>query len=111
MYDMHEYTAMVLVSCMAVTLILGGLLRPFPNVSWFDFLKYGPIVALLSLGGFIFWIGRRSPVRSERVFFMALTGLCVVLAALVAYSPVLEPIQVIFWFMAKILLFLCRFIR
>jgi NADH-quinone oxidoreductase subunit H len=110
LFFMAEYTAMVLVSCIAVTLFFGGWLRPFPNVSWFDFLKYGPIVALLSLGGFIFWIGRRSPVRSERVFFIALSGLCVVLAALVAYSPVLEAIQGIFWFTAKILVFLYMFI-
>src|SRR5213593_1248967 len=98
LFFMGEYAAMILVSCIAVTLFFGGWLRPFAGVGWFDFLKYGPIVALLSLGGFIFWLGRRSPVRSERVFFIALSGLCVVLAALVAYSPVLEAVQGIFWF-------------
>jgi NADH:ubiquinone oxidoreductase subunit H len=41
---MAEYTNMVVVSCIAVTLFLGGWLRPFTNVRALDFLKFAPIV-------------------------------------------------------------------
>src|SRR5581483_11277238 len=46
LYFMAEYTNMVVVSCIAVTLFLGGWLRPFASVHALDFLKFAPIVAL-----------------------------------------------------------------
>ena len=50
LYFLAEYTNMVVVSCIAVTMFLGGWLRPFVNVRAVDFLKFAPIAA--------FW-GRR----------------------------------------------------
>ena len=107
---MAEYTNMVVVSCIAVTLFLGGWLRPFANVEALNFLKFTPIAALAGAGVFVFWLGRNSSVPLERYFFILLAAGLVVAAALVAYPPVLNAIQGIFWFGAKVLGFLYAFI-
>jgi NADH-quinone oxidoreductase subunit H len=46
-YFIAEYAAMIVVSCMAVTLFWGGWLRPFPNVHALDFLDKIPLAPLL----------------------------------------------------------------
>jgi NADH-quinone oxidoreductase subunit H len=110
LYFMAEYTAMIVVSCVAVTLFLGGWLRPFANVRSLDFLHYAPPVALAGAAAFIFWLGRQSRVPLERIIFVGLTVALILLAGLVAIPPVLAAIQGIFWFTAKVLLFLYAFI-
>ncbi len=42
LFFLAEYAAMIVVSSMAVTLFLGGWLRPFPNVHALDFLNFVP---------------------------------------------------------------------
>lgn len=110
LYFLSEYTNMVVVSCIAVTLFLGGWLRPFANIAALDFLKFTPIVAFLGAAGFVLWLGLKSLVQLERYFFVVLAAVFVLLAILVAYPPVLSAIQGIFWFGAKVLAFLYAFI-
>ena len=110
LYFLAEYTNMVVVSCIAVTLFLGGWLRPFANIAALDFLKFTPIVAFLGAAGFVLWLGLKSLVRLERYFFVVLAAMFVLLAILVAYPPVLSAIQGIFWFGVKVLGFLYAFI-
>jgi NADH-quinone oxidoreductase subunit H len=109
LYFLAEYTNMVLVSCIAVTLFLGGWLRPFPNVRALDFLNYMPAVALVGAAAFILWLGLKSRVVAERYVFAGLGVLCVSLAGVVAIPPVLEAVQGIFWFFVKVLAFLYAF--
>ena len=85
LYFMAEYTNMVVVSCIAVTLFLGGWLRPFASFAALDFLKFTPIVAFLGAAAFVLWLGLKSSVALERYFFMVLAAGFVVLAILVAY--------------------------
>jgi NADH-quinone oxidoreductase subunit H len=110
LYFLAEYTNMVVVSCIAVTLFLGGWLRPFANVAALNFLQFTPIVAFLGAAVFVLWLGLKSQVRLERYFFVTLAAASVVVAVLVAYPPVLSAIQGIFWFGAKVLAFLYGFI-
>jgi NADH-quinone oxidoreductase subunit H len=110
LYFMAEYTNMVVVSCIAVTLFLGGWLRPFAGVGWLDFLNFTPIVAFLGAGAFVLWLGLKGSVPLERYFFMVLAAGCVLLAGLVAIPAVLNAIQGIFWFGTKVLVFLYAFI-
>jgi hypothetical protein len=58
----------------------------------------------------VLWLGLKSSIALERYFFMVLAAGFVVLAILVAYPPVLNAIQGIFWFSAKVLGFLYAFI-
>jgi NADH-quinone oxidoreductase subunit H len=110
LYFLAEYTNMVVVSCIAVTMFLGGWLRPFANLRALDFLRFAPVVACLGAAAFILWLGLQSLVRLERYFFLALALACVVLAGLVAVPAVLNAIQGIFWFGTKVLAFLYAFI-
>ncbi|MGD0922019.1 MAG: NADH-quinone oxidoreductase subunit NuoH [Terriglobia bacterium] len=110
LYFLAEYTNMVLVSCIAVTLFFGGWLRPFPNVRALDVLNYAPPVALVGAAAFILWLGLQSRVAMERYFFAGLGALCLLLAGLVAIPVALHAVQGIFWFTVKILAFLYAFI-
>jgi NADH-quinone oxidoreductase subunit H len=42
LFFLAEYTNMIVVSSVAVTLFFGGWLRPFPNVAWLVFLDFVP---------------------------------------------------------------------
>jgi NADH-quinone oxidoreductase subunit H len=110
LYFLAEYTNMVVVSCIAVTMFLGGWLRPFANLRALDFLRFTPVVACLGAAAFILWLGSQSLVPLERYFFIALAVTCVVLAGIVAVPAVLNAIQGIFWFGTKVLVFLYAFI-
>ncbi len=110
LYFMAEYTDMVLVSAIAVTLFFGGWLRPFSSVHALDFLDYAPIAVLLLAAAVIVVGIRKNPVRSEKLFLGAVAGLCVLLALLVAVPVVTAWIQGIFWFLAKVMVLLYAFI-
>lgn len=55
-FFLGEYTGMIIISCVAVTVFFGGWLPPFPNVPAFDFLSIVPsfVWFLLKVGFFIF---------------------------------------------------------
>jgi NADH-quinone oxidoreductase subunit H len=55
-FFLGEYTAMIIISCVAVTVFFGGWLPPFPNVKQLDFLGLvpGALWFLLKVSGFIF---------------------------------------------------------
>jgi NADH-quinone oxidoreductase subunit H len=110
LYFMAEYAAMILVSCIGVTLFFGGWLRPFESVHWMGFLYYAPPAGLLGFAAFIVWLARRTPIASERVFWLAFSAICVLLGALVTIPPVLHAVQGVFWFSLKVAIFLYAFI-
>jgi NADH-quinone oxidoreductase subunit H len=55
-FFLGEYTAMIIISCVAVTVFFGGWLAPFPNVEAFSFLKIIPPLGwfVLKAGFFVF---------------------------------------------------------
>jgi NADH-quinone oxidoreductase subunit H len=55
-FFLGEYTAMIIISCVAVTLFFGGWLRPFPSVKALAFLDLVPPMLwfLLKVGAFLF---------------------------------------------------------
>src|SRR5678815_1778199 len=54
LYFLAEYANMIAVSAMAVTLFLGGWLRPFPNVAWLGFLDIIPPIVWFALKVVVF---------------------------------------------------------
>ncbi|WP_031496844.1 complex I subunit 1/NuoH family protein [Bryobacter aggregatus] len=100
LYMLAEYTNIVIVCCVAVTLFFGGWLRPFPNVAWlawpmealvplllFGLCAYGcfrmkllPFTVLFALAGLVFLI----PVMNQLLsgpfwFFLKASGVFYVL--------------------------------
>jgi len=110
LYFMAEYAAMILVSCIGVTLFFGGWLRPFESVGWMGFLYYAPPAGLWGFAAFIIWLARRTPIAGERLFWLSFAGVCILLGALVAIPPVLAAVQGVFWFSLKVAIFLYAFI-
>ncbi len=112
LYFLAEYTNMIVVSAIAVTLFWGGWLRPFPSVHALDFLKFAPIV-VIGIGGPAWVLYRRSlasTVAAERYSAYAAFAVCLGIGVVLLYPPLLAAIQPIFWFLAKVFLFLYAFI-
>ena len=93
LYFLAEYTNIVIVSSIAVTLFLGGWLRPFPNVEWLGFLDYSPIVAIFVLAGMSFLGAVREKRWMEQVGMgglgavFALLGLSLALPEFISALP------------------------
>jgi NADH-quinone oxidoreductase subunit H len=118
LFMLGEYAAMIAVSSIAVTLWLGGWMRPFPNSLTGDTwdLVFSLMPGLLFLGlGLIAFIGvARMPKHPYfRVQTIGLAGFGAVLGliGLVLFAPpVRERIQDIFWFCAKVGVFMYLYI-
>jgi NADH-quinone oxidoreductase subunit H len=110
LFFLAEYSAMIAVSSIAVTLWLGGWMRPFPNAlsgeTWDRVFSLIPGLSFLFLAAMTFYSTARMPKHSYfRVQTIGLAGFGVVLAliGLVLFlPPARDRIQDIFWFSAKV---------
>lgn len=110
LFFMAEYTAMILVSCIAVTLFWGGWLRPFSSYQVLDFLDYTPVAVFLAAAVAIVLGARKNQVPMEKVILFAIAAAFVLLAIALAVPVVTAAISGIFWFSAKVFVFLYAFI-
>lgn len=114
LFFLAEYAAMVLVSSVAVTLFLGGWLRPFANIGWLWPLDYAPLVVFLLVAAWCFLRFARFPQGREwhwqRLVLFTLGAGAALVALLLLYPVVREAVQGVFWFLAKVFLFLFVFI-
>jgi NADH-quinone oxidoreductase subunit H len=118
LFFLAEYSAMIAVSSIAVTLWLGGWLRPFPNWlngSPFDqIFSFFPGVTFLFFAAICFFNTARMPKHPLfRVQTIGLAGFGIVLGliGLVLFiPPVSFRVQDIFWFSAKVAGFMYMYI-
>jgi NADH-quinone oxidoreductase subunit H len=116
LFFLAEYTAMLGVSSIAVTLWLGGWLRPFPNAlsgpTWDLAFSLIPGLSVLAMaaGTLLGTIRMPKMLRAQAIglgVFAALIGL----VGLVMLLPgVRERVQDIFWFVAKVAVFMYMYI-
>ena len=113
-YFLAEYAAMILVSAIAVTLFLGGWLRPFPSVAALSFLKFVPVVVFLLAAVWCIVHVRKMPNAPEwmwqRLILAAMGGGAFVVALVLAIPPVADAIEGVFWFLTKTFVLLYSFI-
>jgi NADH-quinone oxidoreductase subunit H len=110
LFFLAEYSAMIAVSSIAVTLWLGGWLRPFPNLlngpGWDGAFSFIPGITFLFFAGMCFYNTARMPKHPLfRVQTIGLAGFGVVLGliGLVLFIPAVSVrVQDIFWFSAKV---------
>jgi NADH-quinone oxidoreductase subunit H len=118
LFFLAEYSAMIAVSSIAVTLWLGGWLRPFPNLlqgATADLVfSLIPGVTFLFLGAICFYNTARMP---KHPFFKIQTiglggfGAVLALIGLVLFVPVVRIwVSDIFWFSAKVAVFMYLYI-
>jgi NADH-quinone oxidoreductase subunit H len=118
LFFLAEYSAMIAVSSIAVTLWLGGWLRPFPNwlhgETWDQIFSFFPGLTFLALAGITFYNVVRMPKHPLfKIQTMGLAGFGAVLGliGLVLFIPdVRERVQDIFWFTAKVAAFMYLYI-
>jgi NADH-quinone oxidoreductase subunit H len=118
LFFLAEYSAMIAVSSIAVTLWLGGWLRPFPNLltgpTWALIFSLFPGATFVFLGALCFYNAARMPKHPLfRIQTIGLAGFGAVLAliGLVLFAPpVRERIGDIFWFSAKVAAFMYLYI-
>jgi len=118
LFFLAEYSAMIAVSSIAVTLWLGGWMRPFPNglsgETWDLVFSLIPGFTFLFLAAIAFYNTARMPKHPYfRVQTMGLAGFGAVLAligVILFIPPVRDRVQDIFWFTAKVAVFMYMYI-
>jgi NADH-quinone oxidoreductase subunit H len=110
LFFLAEYSAMIAVSSIAVTLWLGGWLRPFPNLltgeTWDLIFSLFPAATFLSLALLAFIGTIRMPRHSYfRIQTLGLGGFAALLGLIgliLLIPPVRDRIQDIYWFSIKV---------
>jgi NADH-quinone oxidoreductase subunit H len=118
LFFLAEYSAMLAVSSILVTLWLGGWLRPFPNLltgpTWDLVFSLFPGLTFLALAGLTFFSAARMPkMRYFRVQRMGLAGfgaLLGLIGLILFIPPVRDRVQDIYWFVAKVAVFMYLYI-
>ncbi len=118
LFFLAEYSAMIAVSSIAVTLWLGGWLRPFPNLlggsTWDLVFSLFPGITFVALAVMCFYNAARMPKHPLfRIQTAGLAGFGAVLGliGLVLFIPrVREHVSDIYWFAAKVAAFMYLYI-
>jgi NADH-quinone oxidoreductase subunit H len=118
LFFLAEYSAMIAVSSIAVTLWLGGWLRPFPNLlsgtTWDMVFSLFPGLTFLFFAAICFFNTARMPKHPLfKIQTMGLAGFGVVLGLiglLMFLPPVRDRVGDIFWFSAKVAGFMYMYI-
>jgi NADH-quinone oxidoreductase subunit H len=118
LFFLAEYSAMIAVSSIAVTLWLGGWLRPFPNAlsgpTWDLAFSLFPGLTFLFLAGLCFYhTGRmpKHPLFRIQTLGLAGFGAALALIGLALFIPVVrQTVGDIFWFSAKVAAFMYLYI-
>jgi NADH-quinone oxidoreductase subunit H len=118
LFFLAEYSAMIAVSGIAVTLWLGGWLRPFPDWlsgdTWDLVFSLVPGLSFLFLAGMCFYSVARMPkhpyFRLQTAGLAAFGGLLALIGVVLFVPPVRNWVQDIFWFTAKVAAFMYLYI-
>jgi len=118
LFFLAEYSAMIAVSSIAVTLWLGGWMRPFPNAlsgeTWDLVFSLVPGLTFLFFAAMTFYSTARMPKHPYfKVQTIGLGGFGAVLALIgvvLFIPPVRDRVQDIFWFSAKVALSMYMYI-
>ena len=118
LFFLAEYAAMLAVSAIAVTLWLGGWLRPFSNwlsgPLWDTAFSFIPGLTVLGLAGLCLLGAVRMPKIPQmkiQTVGLALFGALIGFVGLVLFAPVVrERVQDMFWFIVKVAFFMYLYI-
>ena len=118
LFFLAEYSAMIAVSSIAVTLWLGGWLHPFPNAlsgpTWDLVFALFPGITFLFLAGMCFYNTARMPkhplFRIQTLGLAGFGGLLALIGIILLVPGVRVRVEDIFWFSAKVAGFMYLYI-
>ena len=118
LFFLAEYAAMLAVSSIAVTLWLGGWMRPFPTwlsgSTWELAFSFFPALTFFVLAGLCLLGTVRMPKIAQMKIQTAGLGifgaLLLFLGAVLLITPVRERVQDIYWFVVKVAFFMYLYI-
>jgi NADH-quinone oxidoreductase subunit H len=118
LFMLGEYAAMIAVSSIAITLWLGGWMRPFPNLlsgaTWDLAFSYFPALTFFGIAAITFYNTMRMPkhpfFKIQTIGLGAFGGGFVLIGLILLIPRVRGEIQDIYWFIAKIAVFMYLYI-
>ena len=118
LFMLGEYGAMIAVSSIAVTLWLGGWMRPFPNslggANWDLAFSLFPALTFFGLAGLTFFSTMRMPkhafFRIQTIGLGAFGAVFALIGLILLVPPVRDRVQDIYWFIFKIAVFMYLYI-
>jgi NADH-quinone oxidoreductase subunit H len=118
LFMLGEYGAMIAVSSIAIALWLGGWMRPFPNLlsgpAWDLAFSLFPALTFFGLAAITFYSTARMPrhpyFRLQTLGLGAFGGVFALIGLSLLLPPVFQRVQDIYWFIAKIAVFMYLFI-
>jgi NADH-quinone oxidoreductase subunit H len=106
-YMLAEYANIFVVASVAVTLFVGGWMRPFPNVAMLEPVNYVlPVVLIGGSGAGCLYLIRKLVDSSHRVILAAVGILLTGLGLLFLIPAVNAAVIGLFWFFLKVFLFI-----
>jgi NADH-quinone oxidoreductase subunit H len=118
LFFLAEYASMIAISAIAVTLWLGGWLRPFPNALsghlWEVSFSVVPAFLFTVIGGLCCVSVRRMPkiaeLRAQRLGLAGFGGMVLVMGLAMFLPDVRDRVQDVFWFVIKVAFFMYLYI-
>jgi NADH-quinone oxidoreductase subunit H len=104
LYMLAEWANILVVSSVAVTLFLGGWLRPFPSAPWLE-IPLNVVFPLALFGGiglYCFHLARGSYLRYESAILISLGGVFVLAGLAFLVPQFRSPLSGLFWFFFKL---------
>lgn len=103
LYFLAEYSNVLVVCSVAVTLFWGGWLRPFPNVPWLAPLDYiVPAALFIGSGAWSFPLARRLKSRVQAIGLVVFAALVIAIGLLFLIPAVNAASAGFFWFFFKV---------
>src|ERR1022692_1083131 len=104
LYFLAEYANIFVISSVAVTLFVGGWLRPFPNVKWLGFaFNVGfPVILFVSSGLFTLPLVKKLKDAMQQKVLLGVVVILVALGGIMAIPLVNAAMIGLFWFLVKV---------
>lgn len=115
LYMLSEWGNILVVCAVAVTLFLGGWLRPFANVHWLEIPLDAavPLITFVGIGVYCALRSRRMFYRFESLILLALAAAFCVIGALFLIPAIRPELAGLYWFFTKlgVLVYLLIWVR
>ncbi len=102
LYFLAEYSNIFVVCSIATTVFFGGWLRPFPGVTWLNFLDWAPAVMVVGIGAGCLYLAQRQSNPYNNIGMGVLGALIVLIGLAFAAPIVIEYVSGPFWFLFKV---------